>query len=310
MNLKPIKNILKNPLMILYFMDRIRVIRLPDKLYLQLMYKYELDLDLNIKVPQSFNAKLQWLKLYDRNPKYTKMVDKYEAKKYVSNIIGEEYIIPTLGIYNKFEDINFNELPNQFVIKCTHDSGGLFIVKDKTNFDINKARKIICKSLKRNYYYYGREWPYKNVKPRIIIEKYIEDTKQKDLRDYKFFCFNGEPKLMYLSEGLENHATASMSFYDMNFKLTDCKRRDYKQLNYIPEKPKTFEQMKDFSRRLSKGIPHLRVDFYEIDGHLYFGELTFSTCAGFILFEDDKWNYKLGDMLELPNEKIEEEKEK
>ena len=147
-----------------------------------------------------------------------------------------------------------------------------------------------------------REWPYKNVKPRIIIEKYMEDTHTDKIRDYKFFCFNGKPEIMYISEGLENHATASMSFYDMDFNLTDCKRKDFKKLDYTPKRPKEFEKMKKFACKLSRGIPHLRVDFYEIDGHLYFGELTFTTCAGFIPFEDEAWDVKLGNLLDIKKE--------
>lgn len=280
-----------------------------DEQFLKKQWKTFFNTELNLKNPQSFNEKLQWLKIYDRNPQYTQMVDKYEAKKYVSNIIGEEYIIPTLGIYNSFEEIDFNKLPNQFVIKCTHDSGGLVIIKDKKNMDIKEVEKKINKCLKRNYYYGSREWVYKNVKPRIIIEKYMEDNNS-IMRDYKFFCFNGEPKLMYLSEGLENHETARMSFYDMDFNLIDCKRKDYKQLDYTPKKPKTFEQMKEFASILSKDIPHVRVDWYEINGKLYFGELTFFTCSGFIPFEPEEWDYKLGEMLKLPDKKTSDKNEK
>ena len=185
---------------------------LPDKIYLKLMFRIKMHRKLNLKNPQTFNEKLQWLKLYDRNYDYIKMVDKYEAKKYVADIIGSEYIIPTFGLYDKFEDINFDELPNQFVIKCTHDSGGIVICRNKESFDINAAKKKIEGSLHENYYSYGREWPYKNVKPRIIIEQYMEDNRNQSLIDYKFFCFDGEPEIMYVSEGLENHDTASISF--------------------------------------------------------------------------------------------------
>lgn len=272
---------------------------LPDKIYLKLKYRFKLGKKLNLSNPKTFNEKLQWLKLYDRKDIYTTMVDKYEAKKYVASIIGDEYIIPTIGIYNSFDEIDFDKLPKQFVIKCTHDSGGLVIVKDKSKLDIKSAKKKINQCLKNNYYYSGREWPYKNVNPRIIIEEYIEDNKSNTMRDYKFFCFNGTPKIMYISEGLEDHSTASMSFYDMNFKITSCKRKDFKLLNYTPKKPKGFEKMKELASTLSKNTPHLRVDFYEINGHIYFGELTFSTCSGFIPFEDEKWDYKLGNMLEL-----------
>lgn len=291
---------LKNPKYVFLKVDDKMFHLLDDASYIKIKYKYFFGKNINLSRPETFNEKLQWLKLYDRNPKYTKMVDKYEAKKYVADIIGEEYIIPTLGVYDKFDEIDFDKLPNQFVIKCTHDSGGLAIVKDKSKMDLEKIRKKINKCLRKNYYYNGREWPYKNVKPRIIIEKYMEDKNYKIMRDYKFFCFNGEPKLLYLSEGLENHATAGISFYDMNMELTDCKRKDYRPISYKPEKPKNFDKMKKFSAVLSRGIPHLRVDWYEIDGKLYFGELTFSTCNGMIPFEGEKWDRKLGDMIELP----------
>ena len=273
---------------------------IPDKQYLKLKYLVKTNKKLNLNTPITYNEKIQWLKLNDRKDIYTIMVDKYEAKKYVGNIIGNQYIIPTIGIYEDFNDIDFEKLPNKFVIKCTHDSGGIVICKNKKNFNKDLVRKKINYYLKRKYYKIHREWPYKNVKPRIIIEKYMSNSNGKPLIDYKFFCFNGEPKLIYISEGLENHTTASMSFYDMDFKLTDCKRKDYPQLKHSVERPKNFDLMKKYAKILSKNIPHLRVDFYEIDGHLYFGELTFSTCAGFIPFEDEKWNIKLGEWIKLP----------
>ena len=272
---------------------------IPDKQFIKIKYRLIMNKKLDLNNPTTFNEKLQWLKLNDKKDIYHIMVDKYEVKKYVSSIIGSEYIIPTIDVFNNFDEIDFNKLPNQFVLKCTHDSGGIVICKDKNQFDIKKARKTINKCLRRNYYYSYREWPYNGVRPRIIIEKYLQDSKRKTMRDYKFFCFNGIPKIMYLSEGLENHSTACMSFFDMNFMPTDCKRRDYKLLNYIPRKPDTFVQMKSFASVLSKGIPHIRVDFYEIDGHLYFGELTFFTCSGMVPFEDDKWDKKMGDWIKL-----------
>ncbi len=300
---KKIEDIIKNPLRIVIYLNKIGFKVLNDEHYLKVLYKLKLNKKLDLSNPQTFNEKLQWLKLHDRKKIYTTMVDKYEAKKYVASIIGEEYIIPTIGIYERFDDIDFDKLPNQFVIKCTHDSGGLVICKDKSQIDIKTARKKINRSLKRNYFYGGREWPYKNVKPRIIIEKYMEDKKNKIMRDYKIFCFNGKPEIMYLSEGLEDHATAGISFYDMDFKLTDCKRKDYRQISYIPEKPKNWERMKKYSAILSKGIPHLRVDWYEINGKLYFGELTFYTQTGMIPFEDESWDKKLGNLIKLDQEK-------
>ena len=273
---------------------------LPDKVYLKLKYYLFFKKKLDLNNPKTFNEKLQWLKLYDRKDIYTTMVDKYNVKQYVGNIIGYEHIIKTLGVYDKFDDIDFTKLPEQFVIKCTHDSGGLVIVKDKSKLNIKEAKKKIEKSLNNNYYYSGREWPYKNVKPKIIVEEYMEDNTNKEMRDYKFFCFNGKPEILYVSEGLENHETAGISFYDMNFKLVDCKRKDYRLLSYTPEIPKTFEKMKEFAAILSKDMPHVRVDFYEINGNLYFGELTFFTCSGMVPFEKEEWDYKLGSLIKLP----------
>ena len=273
---------------------------LPDYIFLQIKYRYKFNKKLDLKKPQTINEKLQWLKLYDRNPEYTKMVDKYEAKKYVANIIGEEYIIPTLGVYDKFEDINFATLPNQFVIKCTHDSGGLIICKDKTKLNIKEARKKINKSLKRNYFYTGREWPYKNVKPRIIAEQYMVDESGTELKDYKFFCFNGEPKLLFVAK--DRPYATKFNYYDMDFKKLPFKQH-YKNFNDYIEKPKGFEKMIELSRKLSKDIPHVRVDFYDINGKVYFGELTFYHFSGFEKFEPEEWDRILGDMLKLPKEK-------
>lgn len=286
---------------ILYFFRKGFFDFLNDEIYLKSMYYLIFHEKLNLKNPSTFNEKLQWLKLYDRKKEYVNLVDKHEVKKIVAEKIGDEYIIPTIGIYDNWDEINFEELPNQFVIKCTHDSGGIEICKDKTNFDFEKAKKKIVRNLKKNFYFLGREWPYKNVKPRIIIEKYMEDSLVKSMRDFKFFCFNGRPEIMYISEGLENHATASMSFFDMDYNQINLKRSDYKLLKDKPVKPLNFEKMKQFSKILSKEIPHVRCDWYEIDGKLYFGELTFSTCSGFMPFEDEKWNEKMGKLLELPN---------
>lgn len=271
---------------------------LPDKLYLKLKYLYFFHKRLNLKEPKTFNEKINWLKLNDRKDDYTKMVDKYEVKEYVSNRIGSDYIIPTIGVYEKFEDIDFEKLPNRFVIKCTHDSGGLVICKDKNNLDLELAKKKIKRCLKRNYYYHAREWPYKNVKHRIIIEKYMEDRKTLDLRDYKFFCFNGEPKLMFIAIDREKNDT-KFNFYDMEFNLQPFMQH-YPNCNEKIEKPINFYKMIELSKKLSKGIPFLRVDFYEVDGQVYFGELTFSHFSGMMPFNPEEWDEKIGNMLKLP----------
>lgn len=300
---KIIKYIKKPSNVLLYLMNKNFFKWIPDKKYIKIKYKLEMNKKLNLQNPQMFNEKLQWLKLYDRNPAYTKMVDKYEAKKYVADIIGREYIIPTLGVWEKFEDIDFSKLPNQFVLKCTHDSGGLVICRDKSKLNMKEARRKINKSLKRNYFYSGREWPYKNVKPRIIAEQYMATYKQKELIDYKFFCFNGEPKFLYVSEGLSNHENARISFVNMNYEKTEFYRKDYRPFDKLPNKPTNFDKMKELSKELSKNIPFIRVDFYEVNGQVYFGELTFFPCSGFIPFEPEEWDRKLGDMLKLPKEK-------
>lgn len=278
-----------------------------DKTYLKLMFHARMGYKLNLKDPQTFNEKLQWLKLYDRKPEYTAMVDKYEAKKYVADRIGKEYIIPTLGVWDSFDDIDFNELPSQFVLKCTHDSGGLVICKDKDQFDIGEARVKIEKSLNNNYYLWCREWPYKNVKPRIIAEQYManedEAASNSGLIDYKFYCFNGNPKYLYVSQGMDNHETAKLSFATIDWTIAPFGRNDYPPLNSLPKRPSHFSEMVDIAKQLSHGHPFLRVDLYEINNRVYFSELTFSPCAGFMQFEPEEYDFKLGSMLELPEKK-------
>jgi len=273
-----------------------------DEKYLKYKFKLVFGKELNLKNPQTFSEKLQWLKIYDRKPIYTTMVDKYEAKKYVADIIGKEYIIPTLGVWNKFEDIDFDKLPSQFVLKCTHDSGGLVICRDKSKFDYKFAKKKINKSLKRNYFWQGREWPYKNVKPRIIAEKYMIDNKTQELRDYKFFCFNGEPKMLFIASDRQNpKEETKFDFYDIDFNHLPFINGHPNSNKHI-DKPETFDEMVRLAAILSKDIPHVRVDFYEIAGKLYFGELTFSHWSGFMPFQPPEWDKIIGDWLILPSE--------
>lgn len=255
---------------------------LPDKLYLKILYYKKFKKKLRIKNPQTFNEKLQWLKLYDRKKDYTKMVDKYEVKEYVANIIGKEYIIPTLGVWNKFEDINFEKLPNQFVLKCTHDSGGIIICKDKKRLNLEETRKKINSCLKRNFYYAGREWPYKNVVPRIIAEQYMQDDKSGELIDYKVYAFNG--KCDYVMTCIDRaKKETKFIYYDKQWNMKKEFSKDgikYGDSLNI-DKPKNLDKMFKFAEILSKEIPFVRVDFYEVNGQLYFGELTFFPSAGF-----------------------------
>lgn len=269
-----------------------------DEIYLKILYRYKMKKKLNIKDPKTYNEKLQWLKLYDRNPEYTKMVDKYEVKNYVSKLIGEEYIIPTIGVWDRFEDIDFDSLPEQFVLKCTHDSGGLIICKDKSKLDINEVKKKINHCLKRNYYLNTREWPYKNVKPRIIAEKYMIDESGEGLKDYKFFCFDGEVKSLFIAS--DRGIDTRFDFYDMSFNHLNF-RNGYPNSDKKIICPKGFEQMKELSRTLSKGLPQARIDFYDINGKVYFGEITFFHWSGLMPFEPEEWDYTFGEWIKSPN---------
>lgn len=273
---------------------------LSDKLYLKLKYYQRMGKKLNLDSPKTFNEKLQWLKLYDRNTLYTKLVDKYEVREYIVNSIGEEYLIPLIGVWDDFDDIDFGALPNKFVLKCTHDSGGIVICEDKTKFDIYKTRKKIKKCLSYNYYWHGREWSYKNIKPRIIIEQYMSDEDEDELKDYKFFCFDGVPKAMYVAtDRNKKDEETKFDFFDMDFNHMPF-TNGHPNAKVQIKSPDTFEKMKELASRLSKGIPQVRVDFYSINGRIYFGELTLSHWSGFTPFEPEEWDYKFGEWVHLP----------
>lgn len=272
-----------------------------DKKFLEKLFPLCVGYKLNLEYPKTYNEKLQWLKLFDRNPEYTKMVDKIEAKKYVASIIGEEYIIPTLAEYDFAEDIDFDSLPNSFVLKCTHDSGGIIICKDKTKLDKNKAIKNLNKWLKVNYFYQNREWPYKNVKPRIICEEYKVDESGFELKDYKWFCFNGEAKALFIATDRSKlDEETKFDFFDVDFNHLPFTNGHPNAL-LKPRKPVGFEKMKELASKLSKGFPHIRVDFYDINGKIYFGELTFFHWSGIVPFNPEKWDYIFGSWISLPN---------
>lgn len=271
-----------------------------DKRFLKVVYRQLMGSKLNLECPRTFNEKIQWLKLYDRNPKYTQMVDKYEAKKYVADIIGNDYIIPALAVYDSTSEINLDALPDRFVLKCTHDSGSVAICKDKRIFQKEKAFAMLNKGLKRNFFWENREWPYKNVKPRIIAEAYLEDNETQELRDYKFFCFDGKVKALYIAEDRQGYEETKFDFFDADFRHLDI-RNGHPNANTTPAKPQTFEKMKEMAEKLSQNIPLLRVDFYEANGKIYFGELTFSHMSGFTPFEPEKWDIQFGQWLKLPD---------
>lgn len=267
---------------------------MPDKWYLSLMFRSQMGYWMDWKRPKTFNEKLQWLKIHNRNPLYTKLVDKYEVRKYVAEKIGGEYLIPLLGIWNNTDEIDYSKLPNQFVLKCTHDSNSVVICRNKNKFDFESAKKKLHSCLSRNFYYVAREWPYKNVKPRIIAEQYLESEGQKNISDYKFFCFRGLPKFMYISRDHDTHPTTD--FFDMEFNKLPIRMRDPNSNTSI-FKPRQFEKMKELASILSQGIPHVRVDFYCIQDKIYFGEMTFYHNAGFFPLEPKEMNKKIGNLL-------------
>ena len=273
---------------------------LPDELYLKIMFRLKMGYWLNLKVPRTFNEKLQWLKLNNRKPEYTNMVDKYEAKKVAEKILGKEYIIPTLGVWNRFEDIDFSNLPDCFVLKTTNGggSGGVIICRDKSVIDKSSYAKCLNRSLKASIYKNFKEWPYKNVKPRILAEKYMIDESG-ELRDYKFYCFNGKPKVFLVaSERFSGHSTY-FDYFDMDgnhLPFTQGGENNPIQ----PKLPSTFEEMKNAAQKLSKGIPHVRIDLYSVYEKVYFGEFTFFDSSGLESFTPYEWDEKFGEWIKLP----------
>lgn len=274
---------------------------IPDRIFLKLIYRVQFKKRLDLDNPQTFNEKIQWLKLNDRKDIYTTMVDKYEVKKYVADLIGEEYIIPTLGVWDKFDDIDFEKLPNKFVLKCTHDSGGLVICRDRSKFDIDSARKKINKCLKQNYYKNGREWPYKNVKPKIIAEELLEDNKNFVPEDYKVYCFNGKPEYIVVFHGrFDENKELSETVYNLDWEPQGVSFDNHFQpSNIIEEKPKVFDELIKASSVLCKGFPQVRVDFYIVNDKLYFGEITLHTASGFQPMIPPDLDEKLGKMIDL-----------
>ena len=273
---------------------------IPDALWIRIQFRRKTGSWPNLKKPRTFNEKLQWLKLHDRNPLYTKLVDKYDVKEIVAKQIGAEYVIPTLGVWDNFDDIDFRKLPNQFVLKCTHDSGGLVIVKDKTELDVNMAKKKINRCLKMNYYWSMREWPYKNVKPRIIAEKYMEDESGYELKDYKIFCFNGVPKALFIATDRGIHQT-KFDFFDANLNHLPMKQHYPNNPDIKIPDPEGINKMFELARILTRDFKHCRADFYDVNGRIYFGELTFSHFSGMQTMEPAEWDETFGAWLNLEN---------
>lgn len=272
---------------------------IPDRIALKVEYRLRFHRPLNLKNPITFNEKLQWLKLNDHSPRYTQLVDKLEVRNFVAGKIGEEYLIPLLGVYDKFDEIDFDKLPNEFVLKCTHDSGSVYVCDDKNKYDINAVNRKINKSLRRNYYYTGKEWPYRNVKPKIICEKYMVDESGSELKDYKFLCFNGIAKCMFVCLNRNSPNGLNVDFYDMDWNPMPFERH-YPRSGTTISKPKCFDKMIKLAEKLSSDLPFVRVDFYETNEHIYFGELTLYPGSGLEEFTPESFDTLLGNWINLP----------
>lgn len=274
---------------------------LPDKMYLQLFYFATTRKFIDFKNPKGFNEKLQWLKVNDRRPEYSQLVDKLAVRDHISKILGEEYLFPLLGKWESFDDIDFDALPEQFVMKCNHDSGSTKVIKNKSSLtaeEINEMKEFYSKRLKQDFYYAGREYPYKGIKPYIIAEQLMidETAPEKSIEDYKFFCFNGEPKVMFIAT--DRATDCKFDFFDMNFNHLDLVNIHPNADKPIP-KPEKFDEMKELAAKLSQGMRHVRIDLYELNGKIYFGEYTFFHGGGFQLCHPEKWERQLGDWIDI-----------
>lgn len=269
-----------------------------DSRYLKLLYRVRVGRPLDLENPRTFNEKLQWLKLHDRNPLYTKLVDKAEVKQWVAERIGWDHIVPTLGVWNSFDEIEFDMLPERFVLKCTHDSGGLVICRNRATFNIDAARRKIGHALMRNFYWLGREWPYKNVRPRVLAEEYI-DAVTPEITDYKMMCFGGRARCAFTCTGRAEN-DLRVDFFDLDWNHLPFTRH-YPNADVPPTAPARLKDMIALSERLAEDIPFVRVDFYEVAGELYFGEMTFYPGSGFEEFTPEEWDERLGSWIELPS---------
>lgn len=274
-----------------------------DETFLKLHFRARTGYRLDLENPRTYNEKLQWLKLYDRNPLYPQLVDKYRAKEYVASLIGEEYIIPTLGVYNSFEEIDFEKLPGQFVLKCTHDSGSIYICRDKACLDRERAERILKRGLKRNPVRYGREWPYGQVTPRIIAEQYMEDESHQELKDYKIFTFSGKAAMIQVDYG--RFSRHMRNLYSLDWEYLNAAISYPSDPQHVIPRPEKLELMIELAERLAQKLPHVRVDFYSIESRVYFGEMTLYHGAGFEKFEPAELGLWLGELLVLPSKKSE-----
>jgi len=297
--IKKIRKGFRNPKLFgLYFLGT-KISRIfSDKLQISLLYRLRIGKRIDWKNPQGFNEKLQWLKINDRNPAYVQLVDKFAVRSFISDRIGNQYLVKLFGVYDNPNEIDFSALPNQFVLKPTHTSGNVIICRDKTELDWNETIKTLSKWLKREYFWYQREWPYKQIIPRIICEELLVDSEMDELIDYKILCFHGEPQCLFLALDRGSSSGLKVDFYDLQWNPLPFERH-YPRSGRKIEKPACFTEMLELSRELARGIPFVRVDFYVVNGKIKFGELTFYPGSGLEEFTPEEYDKKLGDLINL-----------
>ncbi len=310
--LKILKNIIKNPRILFSYANALGLFKwLSDEAHIKLMWWVVIGTKLDLDNPRSFNEKLQWIKLYDRQEKYTMMADKYLVRNFIKEKIGEQYLVPLLGVWDKAEDIDFSELPNQFVLKCNHNSGtGMCFCHDKDKLNIAEVRSELTKGLAEQYYWSRREWVYKNIKPKIICEKFLIDHDPQNtasaIVSYKFYCFNGEPKFLYTqiddnSSGKKGEAL--LTYRNLDWSEPEFSRPDHTKVPFEIKKPDCLDEMIELSRKLAESIPFVRVDWFLVDGKIYFSEMTFYPGSGTSPFTPVEWENRMGDWITLPKKK-------
>lgn len=295
--LKTVLSLLKNRQGMVIPLDANRLTPwLSDEAFSKIAFKQMMGYKLNLKNPTTFNEKLQWLKIYDHRPEYTDLVDKLKAKEIVGEKIGQEHIVPVYGAWERAEDIDFNSLPDRFVLKCNHDQGSVILVPDKGKLDRESAVAELRGKLKHNIFYGTREYPYKNVSPRVFAEQYL----QSDITDYKFYCFNGEPRFLYCGMGMMRAHVGQVDFFDLDWNLMPFYRTDYGRLGMVP-RPKCLDEMIQIARTLSAGVPFVRIDLFAVEGRVYFSEFTLCPASGFMKFVPEKYDRIVGEWLKLPD---------
>lgn len=294
------KKIVEDPSIIIRALNKVGLLNwISDTNYVKWRYRIQHNQSLDLENPKTFNEKLQWLKLNYHNPEYVPLVDKIQVREHISNLVGDEYLIPLIGVWENANDIDWDLMPDKFVLKCSHDSGSVIVCTDKSTFDKKAAITTLNKALGRNYYYAGREWPYKFVKPKVMAEKFLETSEKDELRDYRFFCFEGEPKFISVDTNINNKSKTRRNLYDLNWNLLDAEITYKKDLNNSLDKPNKLDEMIEISKKLSESLPHVRIDLYNIDDEIYFGEYTFYHQSGLGIIRPNEFDLKLGSWINL-----------